>query len=150
MGEREALEIARQVARGLAAAHARGIVHRDLKPENLFLTRDGHVKILDFGLAKLVSDGSGSHSKVETAYATEAGVIVGTVQYMAPEQVKGQPVDHRADLFAFGAVLYEMVSGNEPVQAAVWRRVDERGLERHASAARRRAARHLAASLSGR
>jgi Tol biopolymer transport system component len=114
LAEREALEIARQVARGLAAAHARGIVHRDLKPENLFLTRDGHVKILDFGLAKLVSDGSGSHSRVDTAYATEAGVIVGTVQYMAPEQVKGQPVDHRADLFAFGAVLYEMVSGSSP------------------------------------
>src|SRR5580765_1265491 len=114
MAEREALEVARQVARGLAAAHARGIVHRDLKPENLFLTRDGHVKILDFGLAKLVSDGSGSHSRVDTAYATEAGVIVGTMQYMAPEQVKGQPVDHRADLFAFGAVLYEMVSGNSP------------------------------------
>src|SRR5580765_2757523 len=114
MAEREALELARQVARGLAAAHARGIVHRDLKPENLFLTRDGHVKILDFGLAKLVSDGSGSPSRVDTAYATEAGVIVGTMQYMAPEQVKGQPVDHRADLYAFGAVLYEMVSGNSP------------------------------------
>src|SRR5437764_9583231 len=106
--------VALQLARGLAAAHARGIVHRDLKPENVFLTRDGHVKILDFGLAKLLSDGAGSHSGVDTAYATEAGLIVGTMQYMAPEQVKGQPVDHRADLFAFGAVLYEMVSGNSP------------------------------------
>src|SRR5262249_37789124 len=98
---RQALGGAGQAARGLAAAHGRGIVHRDLKPENLFLTKDGHVKILDFGLAKLSGDGagSGSHSKVETTYATEPGVLVGTVQYMAPEQVKGQPVDYRADLF---------------------------------------------------
>jgi Tol biopolymer transport system component len=114
LGERESLEVARQVARGLAAAHARGIVHRDLKPENLFLTRDGHVKILDFGLAKLTSDGSASDTKIETAYATEAGVIVGTVQYMAPEQVKGQAVDQRTDLFSFGAVLHEMLTGKGP------------------------------------
>jgi eukaryotic-like serine/threonine-protein kinase len=114
LGEREALELARQIARGLAAAHGRGIVHRDLKPENLFLTRDGHAKILDFGLAKLSGDGGGSETRVETAYATEPGMIVGTVQYMAPEQVKGQRVDHRADLFAFGVVLYETVSGTGP------------------------------------
>src|SRR4029079_10553075 len=114
MAEREALEVARQVGRGLAAAHARGIVHRDLKPENVFLTRDGHVKILDFGLAKLTADGSGSHTRIETAYATEAGVIVGTVQYMAPEQVKGQAIDQRVDLFAFGAVLFEMLTGKGP------------------------------------
>ena len=116
LGEREALELARQIARGLAAAHGRGIVHRDLKPENLFLTREGHAKILDFGLAKVSGEGagSGSQTKLETAYATEPGVIVGTLQYMAPEQVKGLPVDHRADLFAFGVVLYEMVSGKGP------------------------------------
>ncbi len=116
VAEREAVEWARQVARGLAAAHGRGIVHRDLKPENLVLTRDGHVKILDFGLAKLSGDGAdgGSQTKVQTTYATEPGVIVGTTQYMAPEQVKGQSVDHRADLFAFGVVLYEMVSGKSP------------------------------------
>jgi len=116
VAEREAVEWARQVARGLAAAHGRGIVHRDLKPENLFLTRDGHVKILDFGLAKLSSDDAdgGSQTKVQTTYATEPGVIVGTTQYMAPEQVKGQPVDHRADLFAFGVVLYEMLTGKSP------------------------------------
>src|SRR4029079_12304660 len=116
LAEREVLDIARQVARGLAAPHARGIVHRDLKPENLFLTRDGHVKILDFGLAKLSSNGEegGSQTKVQTTYATEPGVIVGTTQYMAPEQVKGQPADHRADLFAFGVVLYEMLTGKSP------------------------------------
>jgi Tol biopolymer transport system component len=114
MGEREALEIGRQVARGLSAAHSRGIVHRDLKPENLFLTRDGHVKLLDFGVAKLTGDASRADSKTETQFGTESGVILGTVQYMAPEQVKGQAIDQRADLFAFGAVLFEMLTGKAP------------------------------------
>ena len=99
-----------QIARGLSAAHDRGIIHRDLKPENIVLLRDGHVKILDFGLAKqsAVSSGSGEQ---ETIAATDAGTVLGTVGYMAPEQVRGETADPRSDLFALGAVLYELASG---------------------------------------
>jgi Tol biopolymer transport system component len=114
MPQRKAIEFAVQVAQGLAAAHEKGIVHRDLKPENLFLTRDGHAKILDFGLAKLVQKGSGtsdSSSITLTSANTAAGVVLGTVAYMAPEQVRGDPTDARTDIFAFGAVMYEMLSG---------------------------------------
>ena len=111
---RKALDYAAQIARGLAAAHERGIVHRDLKPENLFVTRDGRVKILDFGLAKLTEperpEHSGSEVNTRTA-GTEPGVVMGTLGYMSPEQVRGQPADHRSDIFSFGAVLYEMLSG---------------------------------------
>ncbi len=100
------MDYALQIARGLAAAHAAGIVHRDLKPENIFVTRQGQVKILDFGLAKLApTDPLVDH------IATASGVVMGTVGYMAPEQVRGQAVDRRADMFAFGAVLYEMLAG---------------------------------------
>jgi Tol biopolymer transport system component len=107
---RKAIDYAIQIAQGLAAAHEKGIVHRDLKPENLFVTKDGRVKILDFGLAKLTQvDGSGSSSKLPTA--TEPGIIMGTLGYMSPEQVKGEPADGRSDVFALGAVLYEMLSG---------------------------------------
>ena len=107
-----ALEIAVQIARGLAAAHARGIVHRDLKPENVFVTRDGAVKILDFGLAKLrPASGDALGSGALTISSTEPGVILGTIGYMSPEQVRGQDTDHRSDIFALGAVLYEMLSG---------------------------------------
>ncbi|HEX5719977.1 MAG TPA: protein kinase [Thermoanaerobaculia bacterium] len=110
---RKAIEIGIQIARGLAAAHERGIVHRDLKPENLFLTRDGRVKILDFGLAKLQRSDIADAPTILTG--TETGVV-GTVGYMAPEQVRGQPADNRADVFALGAVLYEMLAGRRAFQ----------------------------------
>src|SRR5438309_901038 len=100
---RKAVDYALQVARGLAAVHDRGIVHRDLKPENIVLTRDGHVKILDFGLAKQAPGRPGSDEQ-QTIASTDAGTVLGTVGYMAPEQVRGEAVDPRTDLFALGAV----------------------------------------------
>jgi serine/threonine protein kinase len=106
---RKAVDVATQISRGLAAAHDKGIVHRDLKPENLFVSPDGHVKILDFGLAKAFVDARGSD--VDTTMGTDPGTVVGTVGYMAPEQIRGQAVDGRTDLFALGAVLYEMLAG---------------------------------------
>src|SRR5262245_22586954 len=111
---RKATEYAIQTAKGLAAAHEKGIVHRDLKPENLFLTKDGRVKILDFGLAKLTqADGAvGPQTNLPTAPGTEPGIVLGTLGYMAPEQVKGKAADARSDIFAFGAILYEMLSGS--------------------------------------
>src|SRR5271154_1469291 len=109
---RKTLDYALQIAHGLAAAHEKGIVHRDLKPENLFLTKDGRVKILDFGLAKLTQADSGSQTSMPTlTHATEAGVVMGTAGYMSPEQVRGVAVDARSDIFSFGAILYEMLSG---------------------------------------
>jgi Tfp pilus assembly protein PilF len=110
---RKALDWTAQAARGLAAAHEKGIVHRDLKPENLFLTKDGQTKVLDFGLAKLTRPEllapSGEKPVPETL--TETGAIMGTVGYMAPEHVRGEAADHRADLFALGAILYELLTG---------------------------------------
>jgi eukaryotic-like serine/threonine-protein kinase len=110
LAARRAVAYALQIARGIAAAHARGIVHRDLKPENVMITRDDHIKILDFGLAKPV-EATALDKTLATGVATAAGVVLGTFGYMAPEQVRGLEVDHRADMFAFGAVLYEMLSG---------------------------------------
>src|SRR6266542_591432 len=110
----EAVEYAVQIARGLAAAHEKGVIHRDLKPENLFLTRDGRVKILDFGLAKLTQPEMAAAEAAEAATlsaVTESGVTLGTVGYMSPEQVRGLPADARSDIFSLGAVLYEMATG---------------------------------------
>jgi Tol biopolymer transport system component len=115
--QRKALLYAQQIASGLAAAHDKGIIHRDLKPENLFLTRDGNLKILDFGLAKLATpEGIGSQT-LSAAGKTKIGSVVGTVGYMAPEQVVGQIADARSDIFSLGVVLYEMISGRRAFQA---------------------------------
>jgi len=113
---RKTLDYALQIAHGLAAAHEKGIIHRDLKPDNLFLTKDGRVKILDFGLAKLTqvdpaASSSGTSMATVTHGATEAGIVMGTAGYMSPEQVRGMVLDPRSDIFSFGAILYEMISG---------------------------------------
>src|SRR5437899_54975 len=113
LAQRRAIGYALEIANGLAAAHGKGIVHRDLKPDNIFITKDGRVKILDFGIAKLTqAEGSRSQTDIPTRRVnTDPGVVMGTVGYMSPEQVRGQAVDHRSDIFSFGAILYEMLSG---------------------------------------
>ncbi|MFI5182381.1 MAG: serine/threonine-protein kinase, partial [Thermoanaerobaculia bacterium] len=116
LSPRNVLDIAIPVAQGLAAAHEKGIVHRDLKPENLFITRDGFVKILDFGIAKLVMPETEGVSQLPTdmPQTTGSGVILGTVAYMSPEQATGRSVDARSDQFSLGTILYEMLAGRRP------------------------------------
>ncbi|MGH9368934.1 MAG: protein kinase domain-containing protein [Thermoanaerobaculia bacterium] len=114
---RKAVEYGVAMAQGLAAAHEKGIVHRDLKPENVFVTRDGWVKLLDFGLARVLpSLSTTSGSAAHTTPYSEPGVVLGTIGYMSPEQVRGGAVDHRSDIFAFGAVFYEMLTGRRAFQ----------------------------------
>ena len=110
---RRLLDVATQTAEGLAKAHSAGIVHRDLKPENLMVSKDGFVKILDFGLAKLIEPVSADQSALPTAVAapTTPGTVMGTAGYMSPEQASGQSVDYRSDQFTLGAILYEMATG---------------------------------------
>jgi len=114
---RKAIDVAAQIAQALAAAHEKGIVHRDLKPENVFLTKNDRVKILDFGLAKVWRREEAVENLTEAgtlSLLTEAGTVFGTVSYMSPEQVRGEPVDRRSDIFSFGTILYEMLSGKNP------------------------------------
>jgi len=113
---RQAIDYARQIALGLVAAHEKRIVHRDLKPENLFITKDGRIKILDFGIAKLMNSEFGSEAGEAASIAsmttqTRTGSVLGTIAYMSPEQLRGKAVDHRSDIFSFGAILYEMLTG---------------------------------------
>ena len=110
LSRRQATDFGLQIANGLAAAHDKHIIHRDLKPENLFITRDGRMKILDFGIAKLTAPELTSVATLTTQ--TKSGSVLGTVAYMSPEQLRGKSVDHRSDIFSFGTVLYEMLAGH--------------------------------------
>src|SRR5207253_4068498 len=112
LSSRRAVDYGIQIARGMAAAHEKGIIHRDLKPENIFITNDGRVKILDFGLAKLTS--KSNDADTATLHKTEPGRVMGTAGYMSPEQVRGEKIDARSDIFSFGCVLYEMLTGTRP------------------------------------
>ncbi len=119
LGIKKALQIATQIADGLAKAHAAGIVHRDLKPENVMVSRDGFVKILDFGLAKLLpSLDNSSEAMTAVTPGTHPGMVMGTAGYMSPEQARGGEIDYRSDIFSFGSMLYEMVAGKQPFKCA--------------------------------
>ncbi len=111
--QRQAIDYALQIAKGLSAAHGKGVVHRDLKPENVFVSTDGHVKILDFGLAKRVDAAAEQTSAPTGSGHTRPGTVMGTMGYMSPEQLRGLSVDHRSDIFSFGAILYELLSGQK-------------------------------------
>ena len=114
---RKSIDFSVQIARGLAAAHDKGIVHRDLKPENLFVTKDGRIKILDFGLAKLIqSSANRDNNRATQTQETEPGMVMGTPGYMSPEQVRGRALDYRTDIFAFGSILYEMLASRQAFQ----------------------------------
>jgi serine/threonine protein kinase len=131
----QALDLAIQVAAALSAAHAAGIVHRDIKPENVMLRDDGYVKVLDFGLAKLVEtekkgDAADPNAPTQRFYLTNPGVVMGTAKYMSPEQASGKPVDARTDIWSLGVILYEMLTGKHPFDGEVQTQVIARILER--------------------
>ncbi len=113
---RKLLDLAVQIADGMAAAHATGLVHRDLKPDNIFITRDGRAKILDFGLARQTAAATTAEAITQSISLTNPGTILGTVPYMSPEQARGLDLDARSDQFSFGLILYEMTSGHPPFQ----------------------------------